>query len=80
MTCPAAAKAQIYGKVLMVVTTGQKFQLTKVCLKGLWVLWELPFLPLILKRYLLSLKQMTEAFTAQTMEEIPGLEPMKREI
>ena len=80
MTCPAAAKAQIYGKVLMVVTTGQKYLLTKVCLKGLWVLWELPFLPLILKRYLLSLKQMTEAFTALITEEIPGLEPMKREI
>ena len=80
MTCPAAAKAQIYGKVQMVVTTGQKYLLTKVCQKGLWVLWELPFLPLILKRYLLSLKQMMVEFTVQTMEGIPGLEPMKREI
>ena len=80
MTCPAEAKAQIYGKVLMVATTGQKFRLTKVCLKVHWVLWALPFRQLILKSYLLSSKQMTVEFTALTMEEIPGLEPMKREI
>ena len=80
MTCPAVAKAQTYGKVQMVVTTGQKSQLIKAYLKVRWVLWELPFLQLILKSYLLSLKPMMEAFIALIMVEIPGLEPMKRGI